>query len=132
MIEKLKKLYIFEWLEEAFLKKILETSQIKLFKANDFVFQEGDKTENSFILISGVVSVIKWWKIVNTIFEWDIFWEIWLVFNEPRTATIKAETNIEVLEITKNSINKIMGEYKNWDFIKVTLLNRIIQNHNRK
>lgn len=132
MLKKLKNLYIFEWIDDNFLQDILNHSRVKSFKANSFVFKEGDKTENSFILISGVVSVIKWEKNVNTIFEWDIFWEIGLVLNEPRTASIQAETDIEVLEITKASVNKILKEYPNGEFIKVTILNRIIQNHNRK
>lgn len=132
MLKKLKNLYIFEWFEDSFLQEILNNSRVKNFKANSFVFKEGDKTENSFILISGVVSVIKSGQTVNTIFEWDIFWEIGLVLNEPRTASIKAETDIEVLEITKSSVNKILKEHSNWEFIKVTILNRIIQNHNRK
>ncbi len=132
MLKKLKNLYIFEWFEDSFLQEILNNSRVKNFKANSFVFKEGDKTENSFILISGVVSVIKSGQTVNTIFEWDIFWEIGLVLNEPRTASIKAETDIEVLEITKSSVNKILKEHSNGEFIKVTILNRIIQNHNRK
>jgi len=132
MLKKLKNLYIFEWFEDSFLQEILNNSRVKNFKANSFVFKEGDKTENSFILISGVVSVIKSRQTVNTIFEWDIFWEIGLVLNEPRTASIKAETDIEVLEITKSSVNKILKEHSNGEFIKVTILNRIIQNHNRK
>lgn len=132
MLKKLKNLYIFEWIEESFLQEILDNSRVRTFQANSFVFKEGDKTENSFILISGVVSVIKSDQVVNTIFEWDIFWEIGLVLNEPRTASIKAETDIEALEITKSSVNKILKEHSNGEFIKVTILNRIIQNHNRK
>lgn len=131
MVERLKKLYIFEGIETPFLEMILQNSKSKTFAKNSLVFQEWEKAENSFILISGVVSVIRGEKEVNTIFEWDIFWEIGLVLNEPRTATIKAETDIEVLEITKNSINKIIKEYPNGEFIKVTILNRIIQNHNK-
>ncbi|MGE4444012.1 MAG: cyclic nucleotide-binding domain-containing protein [Candidatus Altimarinota bacterium] len=132
MLKKLKNLYIFEGFEDSFLQEILNNSRVKNFKANSFVFKEGDKTENSFILISGVVSVIKSRQTVNTIFEGDIFGEIGLVLNEPRTASIKAETDIEVLEITKSSVNKILKEHSNGEFIKVTILNRIIQNHNRK
>ena len=131
MIEKLKKLYIFEGIETKYLEMIIQNSKIKTFSKGSLVFREWEKAENSFILISWVVSVIRAKKEINTIFEWDIFWEIGLVLSEPRTASIKAETDIEVLEITKNSINKIIKEYPNGEFIKVTILNRIIQNHNK-
>lgn len=132
MIQKLKKLYIFEWMDEDFLKQLLKISKIENYKANEIILKEWDTTQNWYILINGIVSVIKGEKIINTIFEWDIFWEIGLVLNEPRTATIKSETDIQVLVISKNWLDKFFDGYTNWEFIKVTLLNRIIQNHNKK
>ncbi len=132
MIQKLKKLYIFEWMDEDFLKQLLKISKIQNYKANEIILKEWDTTQNWYILINGIVSVIKGEKIINTIFEWDIFWEIGLVLNEPRTATIKSETDIQVLVISKNWLDKFFDGYTNWEFIKVTLLNRIIQNHNKK
>lgn len=132
MIQKLKKLYIFEWMDEDFLKQLLKISKIENYKANEIILKEWDTTQNWYILINGIVSVIKGEKIINTIFEWDIFWEIGLVLNEPRTATIKSETDIQVLVISKDWLDKFFDGYTNWEFIKVTLLNRIIQNHNKK
>jgi len=120
------KLYIFEWIDRGFLEKIIEDSNIKNYNSWDIIIKEWDLAKEVFIIISWIVSVIKKWKVVNTIFEWDIFWEIALVMNEPRTASIKAETDLKLLVINKETFIKLLWSQPNWDYIKDTILNRII------
>lgn len=125
----LKNLYIFEWFEDDFLQEIISLSKKEKFKSWEFIFKEWDIAENAYILVKWIVSVIIKWEIINTIFEWDIFWEIWLVTNEPRTASIKTETDIVTLIINRESLYKILKKNPDWEYIKTTILNRIIQNN---
>lgn len=129
MLEQIRKLYIFEWLDEDFLKGFLKNSKVKNFKKNEIVINQWDESNVAYILISWIVSVFKWVKNISTIFEWDIFWEISLVLNEKRTASIKAETDIKVLVFSKEFLNEYLDNYPNWSYIKNTILNRIIQNN---
>lgn len=128
-LEKIKKLYVFEWFEENFLQKIINQSQIENFSKWDEIILEWEKSWKAFVIISGIVSIIKNWKNINTLFEWDIFWEISLVTNEKRTATVKAETDIKVLTFYKNTLLEIINTLPNWELIKNTILNRIIMNN---
>gem|GEM_PF-2223183 len=48
--------------------------------------------------------------------------------NEPRTATITAETDLKLLSISKNTLFEIIKNYPDGEVIKTTILNRIIQN----
>lgn len=128
-LEKIKKLYVFEWFEENFLQKIINQSQIENFSKWDEIILEWEKSWKAFVIISGIVSIIKNWKNINTLFEWDIFWEISLVTNEKRTATVKAETDIKVLTFDKNTLLEIINTLPNWELIKNTILNRIIMNN---
>lgn len=131
MLEKIKNLYIFEWLDKQILETILSNSKIKNYKKSEKIIQEGENTTDAYILLSGIVSVLKEKKIINTIFEWDIFWEIAFILDEPRWATIQAETDIETLVISKNTMEKLQKIDINGDIIGKTILNRIIQNHKK-
>lgn len=127
----LKKLYIFEWFDDDFIKKITNSSQEKNFKSGDIIIKEWSFSHNAYILMNGIVSVTIWGKNVNTIFSWDIFGEIWLVMDESRTATIQAETDIKTLVINKDMLSEILKRDPDWDYIKTTILNRIIQNNKK-
>ena len=126
-----KDLYIFEWFEESFIEKVVQGSHQQKFSAWEIVIQEWWVSHNAYILLNGIVSVSIKWKEINTIFSWDIFGEIWLVMDEPRTATVKAETDIETLVINKETLSEILRKIPDWDYIKTTILNRIIQNNHR-
>lgn len=128
-LDKIKKLYIFEWFEKSFLEKIINQSKVENFNKWDVVISEWEKSWKAFVIISGIVSIIKSWKNINTLFEWDIFWEISLVTNEKRTATVKAETDIKALTFDKNTLLEIINTLPNWELIKNTILNRIIMNN---
>lgn len=131
MLEKIKNLYIFEWLDKQILEKTLSNSKVKNYKKWEKIIYEGEQTIDWYILIKGIVSVLKENKIINTIFEGDIFWEIWLILNEPRGATVQAETDVEVLVISKDTMKKLQEIDINGNIIGKTILNRIIQNHKK-
>lgn len=127
----LKDLYIFEWFQDDFLQKIISLSKKEKFKSWEVILKEWDIAKNAYIITKWIVSVIIKWKTVNTIFEWDIFWEIWLVTDEPRTASIKAETDVETIVINRETLHEILKRNPDWDYIKITILNRIIQNNKK-
>lgn len=128
----LEKLYLFEWFEKDFLKEIETNSKICDYKSWEIIINQWENPSDAYIISSGIVGVIKDEKMINTIFEWDIFWEISLVTNEPRTATIIAQTDVKLLSFNKETLVKIIKNHKNWEIIKSTILNRIIQNINNK
>ncbi len=128
----LEKLYLFEWFEKDFLKEIETNSKICDYKSWEIIINQWENPCDAYIISSGIVGVIKDEKMINTIFEWDIFWEISLVTNEPRTATIIAQTDVKLLSFNKETLVKIIKNHKNWEIIKSTILNRIIQNINNK
>lgn len=129
VLNKIKKVYLFEWFWESFLDEIYKKSEIIKFKAWEIIIQEWEQSKNAYIILDWIVSVHKNYKNINTIFAWDIFWEISLVTNEPRTATIKAESDLELLSFSKEVLMKLIKNKPNGDKITSTILNRIIQNN---
>jgi CRP-like cAMP-binding protein len=127
----LKNLNIFEWFWEAHLDIILEKWKIISFKKGEVLIKQWDRDECFYVLQSGIVSVFKEDTLQNTIFEWDIFWEISLVTSEPRTATIIAETDGVAIMFEKKSLFEMIKKFDTQNTIQKTIINRIIMNHKK-
>lgn len=101
---ELKKIYLFENLDDNVLKKIEEISSIVKLKKENIVFYEGDESRYMYILLKGIIKlykvtsvdkelVLKYFNENEFIAEVANFEEI----NYPATA--QAFTDIEVLKI---------------------------------
>lgn len=130
--EIIKNLYIFEWFDSEFLEKIFRRSEVEYFQKWSTIIKEWEKSQKAYILIEWIVSVYINQEQVNTIFQWDIFWEIAWIFNSKRSATIIAETDIEALTFDKNTLLEILKNNPNWEIIQKTILNRIIMNNQKQ
>jgi CRP-like cAMP-binding protein len=130
--EIIKNLYIFEWFDKDFLEKIFRKSEVEYFQKWSTVIKQWEKPEKTYIIIEWIVSVNKDSEQINTIFEWDIFWEIAWVTNSKRNATIVAETDLELLTFDKNTLLEILKNNPNWEVIQKTILNRIIMNNKKR
>jgi CRP-like cAMP-binding protein len=128
---KLKDLYLFEWIEEDLLHFIVDNSRRVEYTKYDYILHQWqDSDNNAYIIQSGIVKVEIDGEEVWILNEWDIFWEIALITDEKRTASVKAETDLILLKINKDLLQKIIKEFKNWKEIQKELIKRIQENHN--
>lgn len=120
-------LKIFDWIETSIVDKILSYAQIETFNSWDVIFNEWELSNwKSYIIKSGIVEVeIKWNKIVS-LWEWEMFWEIALLNEEVRTATVKAITNLELIVITLSDLIEMINNDDN--IINKQILKRIEDN----
>lgn len=127
----LQNIHIFQWLKPEHLDIIWQEWNIQTFQKWDFIIQEWKKDTHFYVLLEWIVNVLQNNKNINTIFSWDIFWEISLVTQEPRTASIQAETSVKVLVFEKDILLKIMKKFDTNGNIQATIINRIIMNHKK-
>ncbi len=126
---KLKDIYLFQWISKEFIDMIVDNSRRLEIKDWEYILKQGDKSnDEAYIIQSGKVIVEIDWKIVNTITEWNIFWEIALITDEPRTASIKASWDIILLKINKELLQNIIKKFENWKEIQKVLYERIMMN----
>lgn len=130
MIEKIKKLYLFEWIDDDFLETLVNNSKIETYIDWEKIIIEWEKAEKAYIIIEWIVNVEKNNEFLNTIFQGDIFGEIGLVTNEKRTASVISETQVKLLVLDRENLVKLINKYPNGEFIKNTILNRIMMNKN--
>lgn len=129
MIIALKDIYFFQWIDEIFTNKIIDNSRREKIGEWKIIIKQGEKPDdNAYIIQEWSVIVSINWTFITELREWNVFWEIALITDENRTATIKAKTEVNLLKINKKLLFSVMKELENWDDIKNEVLNRIKNN----
>lgn len=120
-------LRIFNWLDKNVIDLIINNSSIEEFSSWSIIIMQWDTSNwKWYIIKSWLVSVEIWWKEVAQLWEWEIFWEIALLNEEERTATIKSITDVETIILSQENIFEMIN---NWnDTINRDIMNRLEQN----
>jgi small-conductance mechanosensitive channel/CRP-like cAMP-binding protein len=103
---------LFQCLAEEQLESLLEHSQLNRFGRGERVIEEGAAGDSMFVLLRGTAQVsvarngarIR----VGMLRAGDCFGEMSLLTGEPRTATVRAENDCEVLEISKAVMSEVL------------------------
>ncbi len=83
------------------------------YKAGDIIFAEGDPATNFYVIEVGEVEVIKGeTNVLATIGPGDFFGEMALLNDNPRNATVKAKTDVEVVVMGKHVFEQISESLK--------------------
>ncbi len=130
MPENIYNLEIFKWIEHEVIENIILNCEERKYFKWEMIITEWELSNGEWYIIkSWKVSVsIKWNKIAE-LSAWDIFWEIALLNEEERTATIKALSDIEVIILSYDNIIDMINNDENK--INKTIMNRIEENLNR-
>ncbi len=127
MPENIYNLEIFKWITHDIIEQIIMNCKERTYTTGEMVISEWEKSNwEWYILKSGKVSVsLKWAKIAE-LHSGDIFWEIALLNEEERTATITALENIEVIILSYDNLIDMINNDENK--INRTIMERIEEN----
>ena len=84
--------------------------------ANEFIFNQGDNASSFFIVESGSFDVIINGQYVRTLKKGDGFGELALLYNAPRSASIKAKELCSVWGIDRPTFRKAIEEHSTQHF----------------
>lgn len=120
-------LKIFNWIEKHIVEKILLESPIENFKKWELVFKEWENSNWKWYVIKSW----KVWIIINRIQVtelgvWEMFWEIALLREEERNATVEALEDLELIALTLNDLIEMVNHDDN--IINKQIMKRIEEN----
>ncbi len=103
---------IFQNLRHSEAKKVVLLGSIRKASAQERIFDQGEKGEEMFLILSGRVKVLLTTeqgreKILNTLEQGDLFGEMALLGEGTRSASVIAETDTELLRIDYNAIERV-------------------------
>ncbi len=120
-------LKIFDWIDNEVVEKILSYAQVETFNSWDVVFNEWELSNwKSYIIKSWIVEVEINWNKIAELSDWEMFWEIALLNEEARTATVKAITNLELIVLTLSDLIEMINNDDN--IINKQIIRRIEEN----
>ncbi|HEV2805356.1 MAG TPA: mechanosensitive ion channel family protein [Chthoniobacterales bacterium] len=105
---------LFNCMNDEQLQSVLQNSPIHHYGRGERVIREGDVGETMFVMLRGIaaVSIARNGTTVpvGTMRQGDCFGEFSLLTGEPRSATVRAENDCEVLEISKPIMAEVLRE----------------------
>lgn len=112
--EILRKVPMFAKLEPSKLKLLAFTSELVTFDDGEVLFHEGDPADCAYVIMSGEIEILAKTDagevVVGTLSEHQLFGELAVLTNEPRTATLRAKGRLETLRITDEMFLKLVTE----------------------
>lgn len=114
-VDLLKRVPLFSQIDPAKLKLLAFTSERMSFQPEQIMFRQGDAGDAAYVLITGEASVLaetpQGEVPVATVGQNAIIGEIAILCEIPRTATVKAATELEVLKIEKEHFLRLIREF---------------------
>ena len=112
--EKVETLRIFQGIPQEYVNEIIQKCEKKTFPAGEVIIRENDfPNETGYIIESGSVKVSVSDKKIVALWVGDIFWEIALLNDEPRTATVTANEDTICLLITREILFEMINQDDN-------------------
>ena len=114
-VELLRQIPLFAKIEPSKLKLLAFTSERLKFRADDELFRQGDVGDSAYIVIGGQADVIlsteRGEVVVSTVKRNGIVGEVAILCDVPRTATVRAKEELEVLKISKDLFFRMISEF---------------------
>ncbi len=99
---------LFQGISRETLDKLLNVAQIQTFHAGEIIFKEGSTGDELYLILSGTLEVLKSTDssdfVVTEMTEKSHFGELSFLDGSPRSATIRAKTDVSVYILEKKAI----------------------------
>jgi len=107
-MELLRQVPLFAKLDKKGLQDVAHIADELDLPAGKEMATEGDRGREFFVLLKGEADVTKDGRKISTMREGDFFGEIALVTKMPRTATVTATSDVDVLVITERAFDNLL------------------------
>ena len=86
-------------------------SKLKMYKTGTTIAKEGEPAKKLFVLVEGTIGIYKSNSLITEFSkEGEIIGEMSLILKKPRTAEIRAVTDVQVLEV-EGELDEIIKQY---------------------
>ncbi len=110
----LRKIPMFAKLNASKLKLLAFTSELVVYKQDEVIFSSGDQADCAYVIMEGSVDVVTETDtgtlVALTLEQNQLFGELALLNDAPRSATLKASGQVTVMKITEEMFHKLLCE----------------------
>jgi NADH dehydrogenase len=95
------------------------------FHSGEAVFDQGDFGDKVYVVVKGEADVLRDDQALATLKEGDVFGEMALISDQPRSATVKAKSPLDLISISRDAFEKLVTHLPG---VK-TSMNEVLQRH---
>ncbi len=110
----LRKIPMFAKLNASKLKLLAFTSELIIYEQGEVIFSSGDHADCAYVIMEGSVDVVTETDtgtlVSLTLEQNQLFGELALLNDAPRSATLKARGQVTVMKITEEMFHKLLCE----------------------
>src|ERR671919_692050 len=106
----LRKAPLFAALPPQDLQPIAELAEEHLFAEGDLIAAEGELGDTTYVILDGEVDVVAGGRMLAVRGTGDVIGEMSVISSRPRVASLRAKSNVRVLEIHKPAFEAILRE----------------------
>ncbi|MBB4287767.1 cyclic nucleotide-binding domain-containing protein [Roseospira goensis] len=110
----LKRLSFFAGLDTSTLKLIAFTSGRVVYRAGEVLMQQGEPGDDAYVIVEGTAEVLvetdEGEQVVAERVSGDLIGELALLCDAPRSATVRAQTPLEVLRISRDVLFRLIED----------------------
>lgn len=112
---------LFSALDERALRALVERVELRRFRPGERILREGEEGESLFVIVEGEVLVYHESPrlVLTRLFEGEFFGEIALLTHHPRSATVEAQDEVTLLELSRQVMGDLIEEHP--EVLKVLL-----------
>ena len=108
----LKKIEIFKDGDPLFLSQIILALRPEVMARGEILMHKGDMGREMYVVVRGEVEVVdEHGGVVKTLKDGDVVGEIAMLIHTPRTATVRAKTNCDLMALDKASFSRILRDH---------------------
>jgi CRP/FNR family transcriptional regulator, cyclic AMP receptor protein len=109
-LEHLAKVQLFSTLNKRELAVVGKATDVVTMKAGKDIVREGSIGHELYLILGGIASVRRKGRKIATLTIGDYFGELALLDRDPRSATVTAETDLELAVITKRKFLSVLDQ----------------------
>ncbi|KEP63576.1 UNVERIFIED_CONTAM: protein kinase G AGC kinase family member PKG [Hammondia hammondi] len=105
----IRKMYIFRYLSDHQMTMLIKAFKTVRYMSGEYIIKEGERGTRFFIIKAGEVAILKNNKRLRTLGRHDYFGERALLYDEPRTASVCANSaGVDLWVVDKSVFNEII------------------------
>jgi CRP-like cAMP-binding protein len=110
VVPGLPKIPLFSSLASERLQRLIETVQVRDVAAGTVLVKQGDRGGSLFVIVSGTVRILVGEREVARLSDGEFFGEQAILTDFPRTATVVAETAVQLIELSRQAISQLVAD----------------------
>lgn len=132
MSQNIESLYIFDGFSKEVIAFFLLMSQTQYRKKWEIIIKEGEKSNwCAYYINSWMAKILKWGKEIATLHSGGFFWELALITDDSRNATVQVVEDTELQVFLKDDFLTLLQQSSHGFEMKEEIRRRIIENGNR-